>query len=532
MTENSDADPQPPTSTPSPSTTTKTANTEKKGLLNRFLDVVEWTGNKLPDPIVIFAALCGLVLLASWVASLAGWQAHNPATGETVEAVNLLSTEGLQLVISEATRNFGTFPALGLVLVVMLGIGLAERSGYFGMAMRTAVDKAPAALVIPTIAFVGILGNIAGDAAPIVLPPLAAMIFIRMGWHPIAGIAMAYAAAIGGFAANLLLGMSDALVYAFTEPAAQLLDPDIDLNPAMNYYFIAASVFLLLPIVWAVTKFITIPRLGSYDNPEFVGEESGESTPRERKALLWANLSILAFIVLIAAVSIPADSLMRNPETGSLVNNSPLMNGIGFLLAIAFFIPGLVYGLIAGTIKTGRDATGMMVDSMAAMANFIVIVFFAAQLLAYFGWSNLGAIFAIKGAELLEGQSGVVMIIGIIVISGTLNLFIGSASAKWAILGPIFVPMMMLLGYHPAFTQMMYRVGDGITNPITPMFPYFALVLALAQKYDKKLGIGTFIATLVPYSLFMGIFWTIFAIIWFFLGWPVGPGGPIFLEGN
>lgn len=516
----------------SPPTSTEPGKHKKRGLFNRFLDVVEWTGNKLPDPIIIFAALCLVVLIASWAAALAGWEAYNPATEETVEAVNLLSSDGLRMVVSEAARNFGTFPALGLVLVVMLGIGLAERSGYFGMAMRSAVDKAPTALVVPAIAFVGILGNVAGDAAPIVLPPLAAMIFIRMGWHPIAGIALAYAAAIGGFAANLMLGMSDALVFAFTEPAAHLIDPDIELNPAMNYYFIAASVFVLLPIVWAVTKFITIPRLGTYDNPEFVGDVSGESTPRERRALRWANLSVVALLVLIAAISIPESSVMRNAETGSLVTDSPLMNGIGFLLAFFFFIPGLVYGLLAGTISSGTDATGMMVDSMASMANFIVIVFFAAQLLAYFGWSNLGAIFAIKGAELLEGQSGVLMILGIIIIGGTLNLFIGSASAKWAILAPIFVPMMMLLGYHPAFTQMMYRIGDGITNPITPMFPYFALVLALAQRYDKKLGIGTFIATLVPYTFFMGIVWTIFAIVWYFLGWPVGPGGPIFLEGN
>ena len=502
----------------------------KRGLVDRFLDAVEWAGNKLPDPVLIFAGICVLIVLASWLSSLAGVSAFNPATNEEVVAVNLLSAENLQRMISEAVRNFGTFPALGLVLVVMLGIGLAERSGWFATVMTSAVAKAPKAFVIPVFIFVGILGNVAGDAAPIVLPPLAAMIFIRMGWHPVAGIAMAYAAALGGFAANLILGMSDALVLAFTEPAAALVDPSVQTNTAMNYYFIAASVLVLMPIVWLVTTKITIPRLGQYQNPEYVVDEQIEITDRERRAMRWANLSMLAVVLVVVALSIPGNGLMRNAETGSLLNDSPLMNGIGLLITVLFFVPGLVYGILAGTITGGRDMAKMMTDSMASMGGFIVIVFFAAQMLAYFNWSNLGTIIAIKGANLLEGQNGVVMILGIGVLSSLVNILIGSASAKWAILAPIFVPMMMLLGFHPAFTQMIYRVGDSITNPITPMMPYFPLVLGLAQKYDKKMGIGTLISTLLPYSIALGIGWTTFLIIWFLFGLPVGPGGPIYLD--
>lgn len=503
----------------------------KRGLMNRFLDFIEWTGNKLPDPIIIFASLCALILVVSAIAAAFGLQAVHPGTGETLVAQNLLNAENFRSVIGDAAKNFGSFPALGVVLTVMLGIGLAERSGWFEVMLQSAVAKSPKVLIIPSIAFIGLLGNVAGDAAPIVLPPLAAMIFIKMGWHPIAGIALAYAAAVGGFAANLILGMSDALVQAFTQPAAELNDANIQTNVAMNWYFIAASVFVLLPVLWLVTTKITVPRLGTYDNPD-VASEKIDVTPQQRKALLWANISLVVFVALVAVACIPEGSFFRNAETGSLVNDSPLMNGIGFLLAVFFFIPGLVFGIVSGAIKQSSDATKMMVDSMASMANFIVIVFFAAQMLAYFGQSNLGAIMAIKGAEALEGQSGITIIVGIIAISAFINLFIGSASAKWAILAPIFVPMMMFLGYHPAFTQMIYRIGDGITNPITPMFPYFALVLSYAQRYDKKIGIGTFISTLVPYSLIMGIVWTLLMIVWYLLGWPVGIDGPIHLGDN
>ncbi|VEI12812.1 AbgT family transporter [Trueperella bialowiezensis] len=503
----------------------------RKGLLNRFLNFVEWSGNKLPDPIVIFFLLCVGVLGLSAVAGLANWSAVHPGTGEIITAVNLLSTDGMRLVIGESTKNFGAFPPLGMVLIVMLGIGVAERSGWFEVALQNAATSAPKVLIIPSIAFIGLLGNIAGDAAPIVLPPLAAMIFLKMGWHPVAGIALGYASATGGFAANLMIGMSDALVQGFTQPAAEMIDPTITTNVAMNWYFIAASVFVLLPVFWFVTSKITIPRLGVY-NPadgDDVGSSSVEINAAQRSGNRWAFVSIAVMAVILVALCIPENSFMRNAETGSLTTNSPLMNGIALLLAIFFFVPGLIYGIKAGTIKKSSDATRMMTESMAQMASFIVIVFFASQMLAYITASNMGAILAVHGANLLKGQHGIVLILGIIIISSFINIFIGSASAKWAILAPIFVPMMMLLDYHPAFTQMIYRIGDGITNPITPMFPYFALVLAVAQRYVKKIGMGTFIATLLPYSIAVGVVWTAMMIVWYLLGLPLGPGGPIYL---
>jgi len=325
-----------------------------------------------------------------------------------------------------------------------------------------------------------------------------------------------------------MIGMSDALVEGFTREAAKMIDPHLQTSVPMNWYFIAASVVILLPILWVVTSKVIVPRLGNYDNPEYVHEDK-EITPLERKANMWAIISVVIVFALVIVACIPAGSFMRNGETGSLTTQSPLMNGIGLILSIMFLVPGLVYGIMTGSIKKSKDATDMMVESMASMANFIVVVFFASQLLSYISTSNMGAILAIKGANLLKDQNGVVLILGIFVLSAFVNLFIGSASAKWAILAPIFVPMMMLLDYHPAFTQMIYRVGDAITNPITPMFPYFALVLSYAQKYDKKIGIGTFISTLVPYSLAMGIGWVVMLIVWFLIGLPVGPDGPIML---
>lgn len=508
-------------------TNKKDKSPKKSGLFNRFLDFIEWTGNKLPDPIIIFFGICVAILLLSAVAGLAGWSAVHPGTQETITAQNLLSIDGMRGVIGNSTSTFGAFPALGMVLIVMLGIGVAEKSGWFEVVLQSSMKNAPKALIIPAIAFIGLLGNIAGDAAPVVLPPLAAMIFIKMGWHPIAGIALAYAASIGGFAANLMIGMSDALVQGFTQPAAEVVDPNIQTNAAMNWYFIAASVVLLLPILWFVTAKITVPRLGKYENVEFTSDSDIVLSDRQLKANRWAIIALVLFVVLLIIACIPENSFMRNAETGSLTTASPMMNGIALLLAMFFFVPGFVYGIKAGTIKGSKDVAKMMVDSMSTMAYFIVIVFFASQMLSYVTASNMGAILAIQGAEALRGSNGVVIILGIIFLSAFLNLFIGSASAKWAILAPIFVPMMMYLEFHPAFTQMVYRIGDSITNPITPMFPYFALVLSYAQKYDRKIGIGTFISTLVPYSLIMGVGWIILIVVWYLTGAPVGVEGPI-----
>lgn len=501
---------------------------KKSGFVDRFLNKIEVLGNKLPDPILIFIILMGIILAGSFVASLFNLKATNPVTGEVVEAVNLLSGEGLLKILTESINNFSAFPPLGMVLVVMIGIGLAEKTGYFETAMKRVIEVAPRFLIIPTIIMVGIIGNVAGDAGPVILPPIAAMVMIKLGYHPFAGLIMAYAATLGAFSANIVLGMGDALVAGFTEPAAQLVDPNYTANIAMNYYFIAASAIFLLFIIYFLTTKLTIPRLGAYTGQVMDDEKLTET---QITALRWANISAIITAIVFIALSIPENGLLRNPETGSLVSDSPLMNSAVFIITILFFVPGLVYGLKAKTIKSSKDFGNILSDSMGTMGSYIVLVFFAAQMLAYFNWSNLGPILAIKGASALEAMKveGVPLIIGFIILSMTINLLIGSASAKWAILAPVFVPMFMYLGYDPAFTQMVYRVGDSITNPITPMLPYFPLLLAFAKKYDKNVGIGTLISHLLPYSIVLFITWTLFMIVWYLLGIPVGPSGPIFL---
>ncbi|QIH75256.1 AbgT family transporter [Macrococcoides canis] len=501
---------------------------KKRGFIDKSLDIIEKSGNKLPDPVVIFISLCLIILFASFVTGKMGVSAKNPADGKAIEAVNLLTPEGIAKIISEAVNNFATFPPLGLVLVVMIGVGVAEKTGYFETLMKYTIEKTPRKIIVPMIILVGVLGNAAGDAAPIVLPPIAAMVFIKLGYHPVAGLVMAYASALGGYSASLMIGMSDALIVAFTEPAAKLVDDSVPVNAAMNYYFLCVSTIALLIVAWFVTVKITIPRFGVYKSEVHTAAE--DVTPTERKAMIYANIALLIAMLIVAFLAVPENGLLRNAKTGSLIQDSPLMNGIVPIITVLFLIPGIVYGFVAGTMRTTKKFAEMLGDAMSTMGPFIVIVFFAAQMLAYFKWSNLGTIIAIKGAEALQGQNGVVLILGVLVLSAFINMLIGSASAKWAIMAPILVPMLMLLGFHPAFTQVIYRVGDSITNPITPMMPYLPLLLSYAQRYVKDIGLGTLIAALMPFSVAFGIFWTILLLAWYFTGLPVGPGGPIHLK--
>ncbi|ARQ06228.1 AbgT family transporter [Macrococcoides canis] len=501
---------------------------KKRGFIDKSLDIIEKSGNKLPDPVVIFISLCLIILFASFVTGKMGVSAKNPADGKVIEAVNLLTPEGIAKIISEAVNNFATFPPLGLVLVVMIGVGVAEKTGYFETLMKYTIEKTPRKIIVPMIILVGILGNAAGDAAPIVLPPIAAMVFIKLGYHPVAGLVMAYASALGGYSASLMIGMSDALIVSFTEPAAKLVDDSVPVNAAMNYYFLCVSTVVLLIAAWFVTVKITIPRFGAYKSDLHTAAE--DVTPTERKAMIYANIALLIAMVIVTFLAVPENGLLRNAKTGSLIQDSPLMNGIVPIITVLFLIPGIVYGFVAGTMRTTKKFAEMLGDAMSTMGPFIVIVFFAAQMLAYFKWSNLGTIIAIKGAEALQGQNGIVLILGVLVLSASINMLIGSASAKWAIMAPILVPMLMLLGFHPAFTQVIYRVGDSITNPITPMMPYLPLLLSYAQRYVKDIGLGTLIAALMPFSVAFGIFWTILLLAWYFTGLPVGPGGPIHLK--
>lgn len=512
---------------------TKFPNTDpprrgKNGIFERVLDKVELYGNKLPDPVTLFVGIAAIILIASYFASAAGVSAVNPATKETVTVVNLLSGAGIVKILTEMVKSFTGFPPLGLVLVVMLGVGLAEATGLISALMRRTVLAVPAKYVIPTIIFVAIQGNAAGDAAFIVLPPIAAMVLMALGYNPLVGLIVSYAAVAGGFSANLLINLLDALVAGFTQIGAQIIDKNYVANPAMNYYFLIVSTFLLVVVATVVTYKITIPRLGKFTGKT---EEVQEITDLEKRGLKWAGISTFIYAAIICALAIPSDGLLRNPETGSLVTKSPFMDGLIPLVTFMFLIPALFYGVGAKTIKSDKDVASMLSKSMGTMGSYIVLAFVAAQMIAYFNWSNLGPIIAIKGADFLQGigLTGLPLIIGFVIVAALINFVVASASAKWAILAPVFVPMFMLLGYDPALTQIAYRIGDSITNPITPMLAYFAILLSFAKVYDPKVGMGTLMSALVPYSIFFAISWLLLLAVWFFLGIPLGPDGNIYL---
>ncbi len=509
----------------------KQGEVKKSSLFNRFLDWIEKYGNKLPDVLTLFTIFTGLILVSSFIAGKLKWSAVNPATNETITAVNLLDGKGIVKILTEMVNNFMSFPPLGLVLVVMLGVGLAESTGLVSAFMRRVVLASPKFLILPIIVLIGMLGNAAADAALIVLPPIAALVFMTLGRHPIAGLALGYAAVSGGFSANLILNMLDALVAGFTISSAQIIDPNYDASPAMNYYFLFASTFVLLPVAVFVCSKIVEPRLGEHTLEAQV-DTKAELTKEEKVGLRWAGVSVVVFLVIMAFLTIPESALLRNAETGSLVEDSPFMQGLVPLMLFFFFIPAFFYGIGAKVIKSDKDVAEHLTKAMSGMGYYIVLAFIAAQMITYFNWSNLGSIIAIKGATFLQntGLTGLPMLIAFILFCAVVNLLIASSSAKWALLGPVFVPMFMIIGYNPAFTQLAYRIGDSITNTITPMLAYFAILLTFAKKYDPKMGVGTLMSVLLPYSIGFTIFWTILFAVWYWLGLPIGPGEYIHLK--
>ncbi|MFD2629590.1 AbgT family transporter [Oceanobacillus kapialis] len=506
----------------------------KKGLFQKSLDGIEFLGNKLPHPATLFAILALLVLVLSAVLSQVGISVEHPGEeGEMVEITNLLNAEGIQYIFSSMTDNFIGFAPLGVVLVTMLGIGVAERTGLISALLRGFVLSVPNRFITLGLVFAGIMSSVASDAGYVVLPPLGALIFAALGRHPLGGLAAAFAGVSAGFSANLLLSGTDVMLGELTIAAASVIDPAYaeTMNIAMNWFFIAASVFVLTLIGTWVTEKIVEPRLGSYKGETTEGDNLDGLKPIEKKGLIWSGVALVVGLVLAALLVLPENAPMRGTEGSTMdqIVQSPFMSSLVPIIAILFFIPGLVYGMVTKTIRNDKDVAGQMSDTMASMGMFIVLAFTAGQFVAYFNESNMGLVLGVYGAEFLNSinLTGIPLILMFILITAFINLFIGSASAKWAMMAPIFVPIMMQLGYSPELTQMAYRVADSSTNIISPLMTYFAIIIAFAQKYDKKMGIGTLISTMIPYSIFFLIGWTIMLIVWMLLGIPLGPGGPL-----
>jgi aminobenzoyl-glutamate transport protein len=502
----------------------------RKSWLYRALDFVEWAGNKLPHPATLFALFAFIVILASGLFAAINYTATHPSTGKEILPVSLLNGDGLRRIVTMLVTNFTGFVPLGTVLVAMLGVGVAEGSGLLSAAIRALVLSAPRRMITLVVVFSGVMSNAASEAGYVILIPLAAVIFHAFGRHPLAGMAAAFAGVSGGYSANLVLGTVDPLLSGITEEMAKIIDPTYKVNPAANYYFMFASTFLLTLLGTWVTERIVEPRLGPYDGGTSGGVAVDHLKPEERRGLKWAGASVLVFLILLAIAVVPEGGVLRDPATGDILH-SPFLTGIVAIIFLLFFLPGLVYGVVTKSLRNDTDAVTFMGKAMSSLGVYIVLVFFAAQFVAYFSWTNLGLITAIKGAELLKavGLTGVPLIIAFIFVTALLNLFMGSASAKWAIMAPIFVPMFMLLGYTPELTQAAYRVGDSCTNVITPMMSYFALIVAFAQKYKSDAGIGTIIAMMLPYSLIFLICWSLFLMVWILLGIPVGPGAGLYL---
>ncbi len=494
------------------------------GWTDRILNMVERTGNKLPDPVTLFVIFMLLVLAVSWLAAILGVSAVHPGTQEEIRAVNLLTGESIQRILVDMPRTFTDFPPLGLVLVVMIGIGVAERTGLIETALKAFVRSVPGWLVTSAIVLGGLLSSLAVDAGYVVLIPLGAVVFHGMGRHPIAGLAAAFAGVSGGFSSNLMLTALDPLLAGFTEPAAQLLDPTYQVDPTANWWLMAALVpVFTLGATW-VTERILEPRLGEYTGGLEVEEYEG-LTEVERKGLWAAGGAFLLTLAVIAWGAVPADGVLRG-EDGDI---APLLSSIVALMLFVFFIPGLVYGLVTGKIRNDKEAAAMTSETMSSMGAYIVLAFVAAHFIAFFNWSNLGLILAISGAGGLQaiGFTGLPLIVAFVLVSSFINLFIGSASAKWAIMAPVFVPMLMLLGYSPELTQAAYRIGDSFTNILTPLLPYYPLVIIFAQKYEKDIGLGTLISAMLPYSVVFAITAIPMLLLWVFFGIPLGPGAPL-----
>jgi aminobenzoyl-glutamate transport protein len=489
----------------------------------------------LPHPATLFALLALFVVIASWFASLAGLAVQHPTTGATVAAVNLLSIDGLHRILTSLVSNFTGFAPLGTVLVALIGIGVAEHSGLMATALRKLVLASPRRLLTPIVVFAGVMSNMASEIGYVLLIPLAGLIFKSAGRHPIVGMAAAFAGVSGGYSANLLIGTIDPLLSGLSQEAARIVDPTYSVSPLANWYFMAFSTPVITLLGWFVAERFTAPRFP--DGLRVDGEDDSgfarDLTPAERRGLRYAGIASLSLTLLLlwsmlSPGSLPGAGFLRNPDNGDLLD-SPLLSGVVAIIFLFGAVSGLAYGIGAGTIRSDEDVIKGMSTSMSTLGSYLVLVFFAAQFVAFFNWTQLGLIFAVNGAEGLKslGLSAVPLFATFILLTASINLLMGSASAKWALMAPVFVPMFMLLGYSPELTQTAYRVGDSVTNIISPMMSYFALIIAFFQKYEPRTGLGTIVAVMLPYSATFLIGWSVVFGIWLALGLPIGPDSPL-----
>ncbi|WP_330408627.1 AbgT family transporter [Romboutsia weinsteinii] len=509
---------------------------EKKSFVLKSLDAVEKVGNSLPHPATLFIILSAIVIVISAIMGSMGvsvsYDAVDTATGSivqnTVTAQSLLTADGIRYMFTNVMANFTGFFPLGPVFTIILCVGVAEGTGFLSAGLRKIAAVTPRRYVTAMVVLLGIVSNIASSTGYVVLVPLGAIVFMSFGRHPIAGLAAAFAGVSGGWSANLLIGSNDPMFAGISTQAAHMLDPNYLVQPTSNWFFMVVSTFLITGVATYVTEKIIEPRLGEY-KPEKGEGVVEDITNLEKRGMKFGLLSLLVYVLVIAALVVPENGILRNPETGGVLT-SPFMSSIIPIMGGVFLVPGLFYGIGAKVIKNDKDVIDLMIKGISGITGFLVLVFFAGQFIKHFEYSNIGTIISVNGAQFLEntGFVGLPLIICFIVLTAIINIFIAVDSAKWVLMAPIFVPMFMRLGFSPELTQVVYRIGDSCTNVIAPLMPFFALIVAFCQKYDKKAGVGTLITTMIPYSIAFLLGWIVLFIAWYFLKLPLGPGSPLF----
>ncbi len=488
-----------------------------------FLQWVERVGNKIPNPFLLFVYLIAVLMIASAVISWLNITAVNPSNGEIIHVKNLLSVEGIQWILPNVIKNFSGFTPLGSILALVIGAGLAERVGLLQSLMYKMASKVSARYASYMVIFIAFFSHISSDAALVVMPPLGALIFLAVGRHPVAGLLAAIAGVGCGFTANLLIVTTDVLLSGLSTEAAKAINPAVQVSVIDNWYFMAASVILLTIVGAVLTDKFVEPRL-----PVYRGERNDEMkklTPLQNRGLMASGIAALVFIGLVALLVVPEAAPLRNPKTGGIIP-SPFIQGIVPLIILFFFVISVPYGMVTKQIRSASDVPDLLVDPMKSMAGFIVMIFPLSQFVAFFNWSNMGKFMAIGLTDVLEnlGMTGIPAFLGLIFLSALLCMFIASGSAIWSILAPIFVPMFMLLGFHPAFAQIVFRVADSSVIPLAPMSPFVPLFLGFLQRYNKEAKLGTYYSLVLPYPIVFFVVWLLMLMGWYLLGLPIGPG--------
>ena len=514
-----------------------TKPTKNAGKSVRWLDRLERFGNRLPDPVVLFLFVLFIVWAVSALLAPVQFQETDPrsvvrdAAGHVtasapIRVVNQLAPAALVQFLARMVKTFVEFPPLGVVLVAMLGVGVAEHTGFITAGLKMLLRVTPRKLLAPALLLAAIMSHSAADCGFVLVVPLGGLLFAAAGRHPVAGICCAFAGVSGGYSASFLPTTLDPLLQSFTQNAAQLVEPGRLVSPLANWYFTSASSLLIVMLGWWLTERVVEPRLAHMpvDGAVADGTLLNELTPAERRGFFAGFATFVGLAVLLALAAAPATSPLRGKGGLLTAPGAPLMDSIVPLLCLFFLVPGIVHGVLAGTVKNHRDVVAGMGKSLASMSTFLVMAFAAAQFSYAFRESNLGALLAVKGTSLLQSMHvpSAVTLVGVVLISAFIDLFIGSASAKWALLASVFVPMLMQLGLPPELTQAAFRVGSSSTNIITPLMTYFPLVVVFCQRYVRQAGIGTLVTLMLPYSLAFLALWTALLLAWWGLGWPLG----------